>query len=184
MAGNQQNRRDFLKAGSAALAATTVWWNASSYAAIVGANDRVRVGVIGCGDRMKQSLIPSFLQHNKEMNFEFVAVSDLWNRRREEGMAYIEKVGGGKVDSVRNNDELYARKHIGCRCRHTRSHRNIRPTHCREKAVHQPGPQLRIAKRRGHAHDFQFGTAQRQRKGEGIVDVIADIGIDDGQLRG
>ena len=40
---NPTNRRDFLKAGSAALAATTVSWNASSYAAIVGANDRVRV---------------------------------------------------------------------------------------------------------------------------------------------
>ena len=97
MAVNHQNRRDFLKAGSAALAATTVSWNASSYAAIVGANDRVRVGVVGCGDRMKQSLIPSFLQHTKEMNFEFVAVSDLWNRRREEGVAYIEKLGGVKV---------------------------------------------------------------------------------------
>ena len=43
------NRREFLKAGSAALAATTVSWNAKSYAAIVGANDRVRVGIVGCG---------------------------------------------------------------------------------------------------------------------------------------
>jgi len=109
---NQQNRRDFLKAGSAALAATTVSWNAKSYAAVVGANDRVRVGVVGCGDRMKGSLIPSFLQHSKELNFEFVAVSDLWNRRREEGVAYIEKLGGSKIEAVRNNDELYARKDV------------------------------------------------------------------------
>jgi predicted dehydrogenase len=107
-----KNRRDFLKAGSAALAATTVSWNASSYAAIVGANERVKVAVVGCGDRMKGSLIPSFLQHSKEMNFEFVAISDLWNRRREEGVAYIEKLGRGKVDAVRNNDELYARKDV------------------------------------------------------------------------
>ena len=33
------------------------------------------------------------------MNFEFVAVSDIWNRRREEGAAYIEKLGGGKVEA-------------------------------------------------------------------------------------
>jgi predicted dehydrogenase len=112
MTANHQNRRDFVKTGSAALAAATVSWNASSYAAIVGANDRVRVGVVGCGDRMKQSLIPSFLQHTKEMNFEFVAVSDLWSRRREEGVAYIEKLGGGKIEAVRNNDELYARKDV------------------------------------------------------------------------
>jgi hypothetical protein len=77
-----------LKTGSAALAATAVSWNAKSYAAIAGANDRVCVGVVGCGDRMKQSLIPAFLEHAKELNFEFVAISDLWNRRREEGVAY------------------------------------------------------------------------------------------------
>jgi predicted dehydrogenase len=46
------------------------------------------------------------------MNFEFVAVSDIWNRRREEGAAYIEKLSGGKIDPVRNNDELYARNDI------------------------------------------------------------------------
>ena len=89
MAFKNSNRREFVKAGSAALAATAVSWNASSYAAILGANDRVRVGVVGCGDRMKGALIPAFLQHAKEMNFEFVAVSDIWNRRREEGAAYI-----------------------------------------------------------------------------------------------
>jgi len=106
------NRREFLKTGGAALAATAVSWNARSYAAIVGANDRVRVGVVGCGDRMKQALIPAFLQNAKDMNFEFVAVSDIWNRRREEGAAYIQKLSGSLVETVRNNDELYARKDV------------------------------------------------------------------------
>jgi predicted dehydrogenase len=106
------NRRSFLKAGSAAVAATAVSWNARSYAAILGANDRVRVGVVGCGDRMKQSLIPAFLLHNKEMNFQFVAISDLWSRRREEGIAYIQKLSGSAIEAVRNNDELYARKDV------------------------------------------------------------------------
>src|SRR6202046_5673454 len=105
-------RRQFLKGSGAVLAAAAVSWNASSYAAILGANDRVRVGVVGCGDRMKQALIPAFLQHNQETNFQFVAVSDIWNRRREEGAAYIQKLGGGKVDPVRNNAELYSRKDV------------------------------------------------------------------------
>jgi predicted dehydrogenase len=106
------NRREFLKAGSAALAATAVSWNASSYASILGANDRVRVGVVGCGDRMKQSLIPAFQEHAKEMNFELVAISDLWSLRREEGAAYIQKLSGNPIATVRNNDELYARKDV------------------------------------------------------------------------
>ena len=112
MAGTSTTRREFVKAGGAALAATAVSWNAKSYAAVVGANDRVRTAVVGCGDRMKGALIPAFSQHAKEMNFELVAVSDIWNRRREEGAAYIQKVSGFKVDPVRNNDELYARKDV------------------------------------------------------------------------
>jgi predicted dehydrogenase len=108
----ENNRREFLKAGGAALAATAVTWNARSYASIVGANDRVKVGVVGCGDRMKASLIPAFLEHSKELNFELTAVSDLWNRRREEGAAYIQKLSGSSVAQVRNNDELYARNDV------------------------------------------------------------------------
>src|SRR5580704_9512747 len=110
MQGN--DRREFLKMGGAALATTAVSWNATSYAAIVGANDRVKVGVIGCGDRMRGALIPAFCQNAKDMNFEIVAVSDIWNRRREEGAAYLQKLNGGSVAPVRNNDELYARKDV------------------------------------------------------------------------
>ena len=106
------NRRQFLKAGGAALAATALSSSASSYAQILGANDRVRVGVVGCGDRMKQALIPAFLQNSKDTNFQLVAVSDIWNRRREEGAAFIQKLSGSPVDTVRNNDELYARKNV------------------------------------------------------------------------
>ncbi len=112
METQDKNRRDFLKLGSVALASTAVSWSATSYAKVIGANDRVRVGVIGCGDRMKGALIPAFGANRKDMNFEFVAVSDIWSRRREEGVPYIEKITGCKVDAVRNNDELYARKDI------------------------------------------------------------------------
>jgi predicted dehydrogenase len=112
MAGQDNNRRDFLKMSGAALATTAVSWTATSYASIIGANDRVKVGVIGCGDRMKGALIPAFAQNAKDMNFQFVAVSDIWNRRREEGAAYIQKVSGDTVTPVRNNDELYARKDV------------------------------------------------------------------------
>jgi len=106
------NRRDFLKVGGAAVAASAVSWNARSYAAILGANDRVRVGVVGCGDRMKQGDLPAFQQSAKDLNFQIVAVSDIWSRRREEGAAFIEKLCGNPVDQARNNDELYARKDV------------------------------------------------------------------------
>jgi predicted dehydrogenase len=112
MAFQDNNRREFLKLGGSALAATAVSWSAKSYAAIPGANDRVKVGVVGFGDRMKSGDLPAFHQHAQDMNFEIVAVSDIWNRRREEGAAYIQKLNGGSVAPVRNNEELYARKDV------------------------------------------------------------------------
>jgi len=108
---NPTSRRDFVKIGGAAVAFAATQ-SARSYAAIPGANDRVRVGIVGCGDRMKQALIPSFQVSAKETNFQIVAVSDIWNRRREEGAAYIQKLSGNPIDAVVNNEALYERKDI------------------------------------------------------------------------
>jgi predicted dehydrogenase len=107
------NRRDFLKtAGLATAAAAVTNWTAQSYAQIAGSNNRVRTAIVGCGDRMKGALVPAFLSNCHDMNFQFVAVSDIWNMRRDQGAAMLTQKTGNKVDSVRNNDELYARKDI------------------------------------------------------------------------
>lgn len=112
MAIENTERRQFLKSTGAAVAAGLLASSARSYGRVLGANDRVRVGVVGCGDRMKSALIPAFQQHAREMNFEFVAVSDLWSRRREEGSAYIGKLSGNSIAMKRNNDELYGGRDI------------------------------------------------------------------------
>jgi len=46
------------------------------------------------------------------MNFELVAVSDIWKLARERAAATVEKVAGSKIDMVPNNEALYARKDI------------------------------------------------------------------------
>jgi len=56
--------------------------------------------------------LPAFAANQKEMNFELVAVSDIWKLARERGAAAVEKAAGSKVDMVRNNDELYARNDV------------------------------------------------------------------------
>ena len=111
MTTKDMNRREFLKSGAVSLAALPVA-RASSFAGIAGANDRVRVGVVGFSDRFRSSLLPAFLQHSKDLNFEIVAVSDIWDMRREAGTSHIGKLTGKPVDAVRNNDELYERKDI------------------------------------------------------------------------
>jgi predicted dehydrogenase len=107
----ETTRRDFVKIGGAALAVAATQ-TAHSYAKIIGANERVRVGVVGCGDRMRGGDIPAFLTSAKEMNFQLVAVSDIWKMRREDGAAYIGKLTGDKIDPVVNNEALYARNDI------------------------------------------------------------------------
>ena len=111
MTGKDMNRRQFLKSGAVSLGALPIA-RASSFARTAGANDRVRVGVVGFSDRFRSSLLPAFLQHSKDLNFEIVAVSDIWDMRREAGQSHIAKLTGKPVDAVRNNDELYERKDI------------------------------------------------------------------------
>jgi predicted dehydrogenase len=110
MSVENSSRREFLKLSSAGVAGAAL--SASSYARILGANDRVGVGIVGFSDRSRSSLIPSFLKSAPELNFEFVALSDIWSRRREEGAAYVAKLSGKQIALARNNDELYDNKNV------------------------------------------------------------------------
>jgi predicted dehydrogenase len=109
------NRRQFIRQSAKATGAVylgTMGLSAKSYARIIGANDRVLVGVVGFSDRFRSSLLPSFLLHNKEMNFDIIAVSDIWKLRREEGQAQLSKLVGHDVQANVNNDELYKNKDL------------------------------------------------------------------------
>jgi len=81
--------------------------SAKSYRNIMGSNDRVRVGIVGFSNRAKGALLPAFNQHSANQNFEIVGVSDIWNRRRDEGKAYIKKLTGNDIKLWRNNEEMY-----------------------------------------------------------------------------
>ncbi|MBL0136604.1 MAG: Gfo/Idh/MocA family oxidoreductase [Chitinophagaceae bacterium] len=109
------HRRDFIKTTIKATAATALAANgfsAKSYANILGANDRVRLGVIGYSDRFRQSHFPSFQNHYKELNFDIVAVSDIWKIRRDEGVSFLTSKMDHAITGCRNNEELYSLKDI------------------------------------------------------------------------
>ncbi len=111
----KNSRRDFLKKtakSSAGIYIASLGLSAKSYANIIGANDRVRLGVIGFSDRFKNSHFPSFLNHYKELNFDIVAVSDIWKRRREEGEAFLKSKLDHNITACKNNEALYALKDI------------------------------------------------------------------------
>lgn len=107
------SRREFIQKSARAAAGVyigTMGFSAKSYARIMGANDRVRVGVVGFSDRHKASHIPCFMNHYKEMNFDVVAVSDIWKMRREEGVAAWKEKMQHDIVGCRNNEELYDKK--------------------------------------------------------------------------
>lgn len=109
------SRRQFIRntaltAGGLTLGAQA--FTARSYNRIIGANDRVLVGVVGFSDRFRQSLLPAFLQHHKELNFDIISVSDLWKLRREEGQAHLKQLMGHDIEACRNNDQLYQNKEV------------------------------------------------------------------------
>ncbi len=111
----KNSRRAFIK--KSAMAATGTYLGAlafspKSYANILGANDRVRVGVVGFSDRFRASLLPAFQSHYKEMNFDLVAVSDIWKVRREEGQAMLKEKFGHDIKSFVNNEALYSAKEV------------------------------------------------------------------------
>jgi predicted dehydrogenase len=109
----KNSRRFFIKQTALAAAGAAVantGWSAKSYNRIIGANDRVRVGVVGFSDRHRGSHIPSFMNRYKELNFDVVAVSDIWKKRREEGVAVWKEKMGHDITACRNNEELYDKK--------------------------------------------------------------------------
>jgi predicted dehydrogenase len=109
------NRRKFIKQSTKAglaIYAGMAGFNAKSYGNIIGANDRVRVGVVGFSDRHRNSHIPAFMDHYKELNFDIVAVSDIWKLRRETGQEFLKSKMGHDIIACKNNDELYALKDL------------------------------------------------------------------------
>jgi len=107
------SRREFIK--KSALTGAGFYFGANAFSAksyrnILGANDRVRVGVVGFSDRHRGSHIPCFMNHYKELNFDLVAVSDIWKKRREDGAAIWKEKMGHDIVACRNNEEMYDKK--------------------------------------------------------------------------
>lgn len=114
MKNNSLTRKDFLKKSTIGAIGLTAGMgiSAKSYGRILGSNDRIRVGIVGYSARARASLIPTFLEHANELNFEFAAVSDIWNRRRDEAVADLKEEYNITIDKARNNEELYERGDI------------------------------------------------------------------------
>ncbi len=91
------SRRQFVRglagstAGIAVLGSSTSML-AKSYSGIIGANERIKIGVIGCGG-MANSHMNALLKMNKADNIEIVAVSDVYSNRLAKAKALTKAQG-------------------------------------------------------------------------------------------
>src|SRR5271163_1146141 len=76
------SRRSFLQTTSGVLAASAV--SAQSYARVIGANDRIKVGFVGVGGQGMQH-VETIRDLQKSNNVDGIVVADCWKTRADEG---------------------------------------------------------------------------------------------------
>lgn len=109
---NGISRREFLAAtaaGAAGIALTSAGMLAPQR--VLGANDRLRVGLIGVGERMG-SLMNEFHGLKDSHNCELVAVCDIWKPNREKAVAKVKDWYGAEPKVYATYEELLAAKDI------------------------------------------------------------------------
>lgn len=115
MSMSPQSRREFLTsitaAGAVALVAPRSL-DARTVQRSIGANDRIRIGIIGCGNRGIGTEMASVRDHAKAENLEVVAVYDPYRPAKEDAAAKAKEWFGTTVTQCRSVDELLGLKEV------------------------------------------------------------------------
>jgi len=95
------SRRDFLAAG-------TLLLSARSYARIIGANDRIQIGQIGCGHRGAGHRQMLKLTAETDPRFDLRSVCDLWSGNRERAADDAQRLFGKRPKTFQYSEEMLA----------------------------------------------------------------------------
>jgi len=104
------SRRKFLKSATAGGAALAI--SAASYSRVIGANDRISIGQIGCGSRGIDAHMAGIHAHQATQNFEITAVCDPWRLRQEEAAAKTKEWYGREARKFSSYRDLVALKDV------------------------------------------------------------------------
>jgi predicted dehydrogenase len=111
-AGEAFDRRQFLKHATGAVAAgAATAMTARSYSRTLGANDRIRLGQLGCGGRSRGHvhMVQMAARHTP---VEVVAVCDIWKIARERRAAQVKTALGVEADQYQYSEKMLARNDI------------------------------------------------------------------------
>jgi predicted dehydrogenase len=113
------NRRDFMKRAAVTTAGVSLAMSGLSTRSVLGANDRIRLGVIGTG-RQGIDNMENFMRHGVEV----AAVCDVYEPNLQEGL----KAAGGKAKTYKDFRQLLDDKEIDVVINATPDHWHALPT--------------------------------------------------------
>jgi predicted dehydrogenase len=105
------NRRNFLHVSGISTGVLLAGSHSASVLASLGANDTLRVGIVGPGGR-GTSLMNDFFKAAPNYNARMTAICDIWNKRREAAAARVKEVHGTEPKVYRHIEELLSDKDI------------------------------------------------------------------------
>ncbi len=112
------SRRKFV--GAAAV------WPAASYARIIGANDRIQIGLLGCGHRSSGHRVMLRKSAATDPNFEVRSVCDLWVKNREKAADEIQRLSGKRPQLYQYSEQMLADKDLDAVMIATGDHQHAR----------------------------------------------------------
>ena len=98
-------RREFIAASAAVMMA--------SQARGQSANERLGLGLIGCGNRGNDRL-PAFMDLRRKYNLDCVALCDVWKKNLDETAGRLEKATGSKAKTYTRYQDLLADPNVDC----------------------------------------------------------------------
>src|SRR5216683_1565310 len=113
------SRRKFLAAGTFLL-------SARSYSRILGANDRIQIGQIGCGHRASGHRKMLKMSAETDPNFDLRSVCDLWSVNRERAAEDAQKLFGARPKTYKYSEEILADRELDAVMIGTGDHQHAR----------------------------------------------------------
>ncbi len=105
------SRRKFINTAAVGIAGATMSLSAKSYSRVLGANDRLNIGFLGCGGRSRghrRMVEMSF----KEKNLGVIAVCDIWSVNREKAAADCKQRFNADVKQFKYSEKMLEMKDL------------------------------------------------------------------------
>ncbi len=119
MAEKNFNRRDFIGKSVTGLAAVALTsgvvkassTSAASYSKILGSNDRINIGFLGCGGRSRDH-IEMVKNSEKDRNLAVVAACDIWKFNREQHASICKTTFGADIKLFKYSEDMLKMKEL------------------------------------------------------------------------